>query len=240
MEITKLIGEIVRRVELAIIKHETAKAPKRKVLVISKDLNQSCPDLINNKNLIESCNVDSVDNNTQQVNLEGYAKVLICDLDNDSLSKLTSGIFDNPYLKLIGSCIMQGKDIAVVEDDIEFLQYQDTAPAAFLAMFNHKLDTLREWGLEVRTLDDLTVSLCGHDDPGDPVKAEKPASSVAAQTAPEPVSSSVITKKALTEADVINANFRHQSEILVSQGTIVTEVASDYARKNGITIRHVQ
>ena len=240
MEITKLIGEIVRRVELAIIKHETAKTPKRKVLIISKNLNQSCPDLINNQKLIESCDVDSVDNNTQQVNLEGYAKVLICDLDNDSLSKLTSGIFDNPYLKLIGSCIMQGKDIAIVEDDIEFLQYRDTAPAAFLAMFNHKLDTLREWGLEVRTLDDLTVSLCGHDDTCGPVKADKPAENVTAQTASEHVSGSVVTKKALTEADVINANFRHQNEILVSGNTIVTEVAEDYARKNGITIRHVQ
>ena len=235
MEITKLIGEIVRRVELAIIRHETAKTPKRKVLIISKDLNQSCPDLINNKKLIESCDVDSVDNNTQQVNLEGYAKVLICDLDNDSLSKLTSGIFDNPYLKLIGSCIMQGKDIAVVEDDIEFLQYQDTAPAAFLAMFNHKLDTLREWGLEVRTLDDLTVSLCGHDDPGDPEKKQ-----TAPQTAREHVSSSVVTKKALTEADVINANFKHQGEILVSENTIVTEVAEEYARKHRITIKRVQ
>ena len=139
MDITKLIGDIVRRVELAIIKHETAKMPKRKVLVISKDLNQSCPDLISNKNLNESCDVDSVDNNAQQVNLEGYSKVIVCDLDNDSLSKLTSGIFDNAYLKLIGSCIMQGKDIAIVEDDIEFLQYKDTAPQAFLAMFNHKI-----------------------------------------------------------------------------------------------------
>ena len=133
-----------------------------------------------------------------------------------------------------------GRGNAVVEDDIEFPQYQDTAPAAFLAMFNHKLDTLREWGLEVRSLDDLTVSLCGHDEPADPAKAEKPAAVVTAQTAPEPASGSVVTKKALTEADVINANFRHQSEILVSAGTIVTEVAEDYARKNGITIRHVQ
>ena len=233
MDITKLIGEIVRRVELAIIKHETAKMPKRKVLVISRDLNQSCPEVISNKDLIESCDVNSVDGNTQQVNLEGYAKVLICDLDNDSLSKLTSGIFDNPYLKLIGSCIMQGKDIAVVEDDIEFLQYQDTAPKAFLAMFNHKLDTLREWGLEVRTLDDLTVSLCGHDDPAGPEKTPP-------QTAQKPVSGSVVTKKALTEADVINANFRHQKEILVSENTIVTEVAEDYGRKHGITITRVQ
>ena len=234
MEITKLIGEIVRRVELAIIKHETAKMPKRKVLIISKDLNQSCPDLLNNKNLIESCEVNKVDCNTQQVNLEGYAKVLICDLDNDSLSKLTSGIFDNPYLKLIGSCIMQGKDIAIVEDDIEFLQYKDTAPQAFLAMFNHKLDTLREWGLEVRTLDDLTVSLCSQDDTGDLDQKVK------TQTAREHVSSSVITKKALTEADVINANFRHQKEILVSESTIVTGVAEDYARTHKIAIRHVQ
>lgn len=234
MEITKLIGEIVRRLELAIIKHETSKAPKRKVLIISKDLNQSCPDLLNNKNLIESCDVNSVDCNTQQVNLEGYAKVLICDLDNDSLSKLTSGIFDNPYLKLIGSCIMQGKNIAIVEDDIEFLKYQDTAPKPFLAMFNHKLDTLREWGLEVRSLDDLTVSLCSHDDTDDPVKKET------IQTAPVKNSGSVVTKKALTEADVINANFKHQNEILVSENTIVTEVASDYARKHRITITRVQ
>ena len=233
MEITKLIGEIVRRVELAIIKHETAKAPKRKVLIISKDLNQSCPDLINNKNLIESCDVNKVDCNTQQVNLEGYAKVLICDLDNDSLSKLTSGIFDNPYLKLIGSCIMQGKNIAIVEDDIEFLKYQDTAPKAFLAMFNHKLDTLREWGLEVRSLDDLTVSLCSRDDTGDPEKK-------VTQTAPERVSGSVITKRALTETDVINANFRHQNEILISEGTLVTEVAQDSAKRRGITITRVQ
>ena len=233
MDITRLIGEIVRRVELAIIKHETAKMPKRKVLVISKDLNQSCPDLVTNKNFTESCDVDSVDINTQQVNLEGYSKVIVCDLDNDSLSKLTSGIFDNAYLKLIGSCIMQGKDIAIVEDDIEFLQYQDTAPKAFLAMFNHKLDTLREWGLEVRSLDDLTVSLCSRDDTGDPEKK-------VTQTAPERVSGSVITKRALTETDVINANFKHQDEILVSENTIVTEVAQDYARKHKIRITLVQ
>jgi ethanolamine utilization protein len=233
LDITRLIGEIVRRVELAIIKHETAKMPKRKVLVISKDLNQSCPDLITNKNFTESCDVDSVDINTQQVNLEGYSKVVVCDLDNDSLSKLTSGIFDNAYLKLIGSCIMQGKDIAIVEDDIEFLQYQDTAPKAFLAMFNHKLDTLREWGLEVRSLDDLTVSLCSHDDTGSPEKK-------VAQTAPEHVSGSVITKRALTETDVINANFRHQNEILISENTLITEVAADSAKRRGITITRVQ
>ena len=233
MDITKLIGEIVRRVELAIIKHETAKMPKRKVLVISKDLNQSCPDLISNKKFNESCDVDSVDINTQQVNLEGISKVVVCDLDNDSLSKLTSGIFDNAYLKLIGSCIMQGKDIAIVEDDIEFLQYKDTAPQAFLAMFNHKLDTLREWGLEVRSLDDLTVSLCSHDDTDSPEKSM-------AQTAPERRSGSVITKRALTETDVINANFRHQSEILISENTLVTEVAADSAKRRGITITRVQ
>ena len=74
------------------------------------------------------------------------------------------------------------------QDDIEFLQYQDTAPAAFLAMFNHKLDTLREWGLEVRSLDDLTVSLCSRDDAGSPEKK-------VTQTAPERVSGSVITKR---------------------------------------------
>lgn len=229
MEITRFISEIVRKVELAIIKFESAKKAKENVLVISKDLNESCPDLVKNQNLIESCNVDSVDSKTQQVNLEGYSKVIVCDLDNDSLSKLTSGIFDNPYLKLIGSCIMQGKDIAIVEDDIEFLQYQDTAPAAFLQMFNNKLDTLRGWGIEVRSLDDLTVSLC---QPRGDDHAEK----AVARTAREVVPVSVITKKALTETDVINANFRHQSEIIVSAATLVTEVAEEYARKHNITI----
>jgi ethanolamine utilization protein len=234
LEITKLIAEIVRRVELSIIKHETAKAPKRKVLIVSKDLNQSCPDLVKNQNLKDCCDVDSVDNNAQQVNLEGYSKVIVCDLDNDSLSKLTSGIFDNPYLKLIGSCIMQGKDIAIVEDDIEFLQYQETAPKPFLAMFNNKLDTLREWGIEIRSLDDLTVALC---QPGDTVGATKKDD---AKTAPEHNSGSIIKKRALTEADVINANFKHLKEILVYEGTLVTEVASDYAKKHGITITLVQ
>ena len=234
MEITKLIAKIVRRVELAIIKYETAKTPRRKVLIVSKDLNQSCPDLVKNQNLKDCCDVNSVDSNTQQVNLEGYSKVIVCDLDNDSLSKITSGIFDNPYLKLIGSCIMQGKSIAVVEDDIEFLQYQDTAPASFLAMFNNKLDRLREWGIEIRSLDDLTVSLCQR---GDTVE-EMPADDI--KTATGPVSDNVITKKALTESDVINANFRHLKEIKVSKDTIVTEVASEYARRHGITITLAQ
>jgi len=44
----------------------------------------------------------------------------------------------------------------------------------------------------------------------------------------------------LTEADVINANFKHQDEILVSENTIVTEVAQDYARKHKIRITLVQ
>lgn len=229
MEITKLIAKIVRQVELAIIKHETAKPDRRKVLIVSKDLDQSCPDLVKNQDLKDCCDVDSVDNNAQQVNLEGYSKIIVCDLDNDSLSKLTSGIFDNPYLKLIGSCIMQGKDIAIVEEDIEFLQYQDTAPAAFLAMFNHKLATLREWGISVRSLDDLVCALCQPCDTDD-------AEDHDAVTAPVPSAGSVVTKKALTEADVINANFKHQNEIIVSKDTIVTEVASDYGRKHGITI----
>jgi hypothetical protein len=128
---------------------------------------------------------------------------------------------------------MQGKDIAIVEDDIEFLQYHETAPKAFLAMFNHKLDTLRDWGLEVRSLDDLTVSLCSHDDTGKPEKKMT-------QTAPDHVSGSVITKRALTETDVINANFRHQNEILISENTLVTEVAQDAAKRRGITITCVR
>jgi ethanolamine utilization protein len=234
LEITKLIAKIVRQVELAIIRHETAKAPRRKVLIVSKDLEQSCLSLENNQDLKDCCDVDSVDNNVQQVNLEGYSKVIVCDLDNDSLSKLTSGIFDSPYLKLIGSCIMQGKDIAIVEDDIEFLQYQDTAPAPFLAMFHHKLDTLREWGISVRSLDDLVCALCQKGDTADDAFRGE------AVTAPAPVAGSVVTKKALTEADVINANFKHQKEILVSGDTIVTEVASEYGKKHGITITVAQ
>ena len=63
---------------------------------------------------------------------------------------------------------------------------------------------------------------------------------VTAQTARKHNSGSVVTKKALTEADVINANFTHQDEILVSENTIVTEVAQDYARKHKIRITLVQ
>ncbi|MDD6153994.1 MAG: hypothetical protein PUB39_00255 [Eubacteriales bacterium] len=252
MNLEKLIAEIVRRVEYAILKVESAKEDKPKILVISKAVNKGVSDLENNQRLTSCFDVDGFDSEGQPVDLESYKKVVIADLDNESLSKLTLGIFDNPYLKLIGSCIMQGKDISIVEDDIEFLKYRKTAPKSFLDMFSNKLNTLKDWGMDVRSLDDLVVTLCSNPDKlcsasigggGDVAvqreealkEEKKPAAAPQPAKADEPVDE-VFKRRVLTETDVIGARMDSRTEILISPRTIITEVAKDCAHKNGIKI----
>jgi ethanolamine utilization protein len=243
----KLIGEIVRRVEYAILKFESGKENKPKILVISKDLNEGTSEIKNNQKLNSCFNVDGFDMSGQQVDLESYNKVVIADLDNESLSKLTLGIFDNPYLKLIGSCIMQGKDISIVEDDIEFLKYRDTAPKSFLQMFEHKLNTLKDWGMDVRSLDDLVVTLCANPDKlcsasvgggaDNAVKRQEISESrTEDKTETNDNSGDVFMRRVLSETDVIGAKMDSRKEIRISSRTIVTEVAKECAHKNGIKI----
>ena len=59
-----------------------------------------------------------------EIELADYSSIVITNLDNGSLSKLTKGEFESSYLALIGRAIMAGKKILLTFEEVEFKRYE--------------------------------------------------------------------------------------------------------------------
>mgnify|MGYP004443524167 CR=1 FL=1 len=227
MDMEALIAEILRRVEIAMATSGPLEI-KPKLLVLSRSAGENgCQSIVNDQAIAEAYDVDVIDDNYDQVNLDRYRKVVIGDLDNTTLSKLVLGIFDDPYLKCINDCILKGKNIAVCESGVEFLQFAATAPVAFVSGFNAKLDTLKSWGITVEAADGIARV----------ESEEKTACACNCQSAVNAAGKTIaITKRVLTEVDMFKARKDGATAVKIAENALVTDVAKEYAHKQNIAI----
>ena len=213
MEMDKLIDLVVKAVEEKLAE-ELPEKNLPKVLFITRDEHKQCQtflrgDTFNNKCIIEFAHAND------SVRFDDYEEIIVKDLDCENLSKLTAGIFDNQYLKHISDCILRGKRITVVIDDLDTFKYRKTAPKAFLDMFEGKLAILRTWGIELSYADQIIDRLSG-----------KKEGSLGF----------VLDKKVITASDVMKAYSAGYLTITVGDNAIITDIAKEYIEKNGIKL----
>lgn len=223
MEINDLIEEIVRRVEIKLENEmQRNKICKRdKILVINRFYHQDCNPLKYMQSFDGIYEFDYAKNSRFQNNPDNYDLVLVADVDNSVLSKIASGIFDDEYLSLLHKSILLGKNIIISKDSIEFYQYYDTEPTAFLNYFQTKADLIKSWGIKIFSDKEISEFL----------KLEKIKSHSKYQ-----VHGKDLRKRVLTKKDIIDALDESQASITILPNTIVTHIAEEFANENKINI----
>lgn len=220
MEFEKLVEVILKGVQEELARMESPNMNLQKVLVASRLCHQGCQSVLNQGDL-PNCQVDYSVSQGHNVNLKGYNEIVVGDLDNESLTKLQMGLADSPYLKLISQGLMEGKKIYIPREEIQFLNFKDTAPKSFTRLFQQKLDTLAGWGVVIKPKADIVQLL-----------NEK------YQVQSEPISGDgkIINKKYVTQRDVEEAVLSGAKEITLTKSSKLTDIAEEYAERHNIKI----
>ena len=226
MDKDKLVDMILKAVEnrLENVSEETESVDtevteipdnRPKILVMTR-INHSCHHCFRGdekiaENYAVQCSYDQL----SEPDLTEISEIFVRNMDIESLAKLTSGIPDSPYLKVISRAILEGKKITIILDDLDLYKYRDTAPKAYLAMLKEKVEILKSWGIRIEKEDAAVKRLSG---------------------GKEECEGYLIEKRVLTETDIKRAYNEGNSEILIKEKTIVTDMAKEYAERNAITI----
>ena len=190
-----------------------------KILVLTR-LNHSCTHCFRGdadiaENYAVQCSYDQL----TEVDLTEIEEIFVRNMDTESLAKLTSGMPDTPYLKLISRAVLEGKKITIILDDLDSYKYRDTAPKTYLDMLNEKVNIVRSWGVRIEKEDIVVERLSGR-------KAE--------------CEGCLIEKRVLTETDLRRAYNGGNREILIKEKTIVSDMAKEFAERNAITISVIE
>lgn len=259
MDYSNLIEEIARRVAA---KLETAApaepesasdaapaAPagcegKPRLLILTQEHGAMCHDVLSSTNLLEYYHTECALMQNYEVDLNAFEAVILFNLDCDALARLSGGVCDTPYTKLAQKAILLGKKLFVPEEEVELLQYRQTAPAAYYQARLAQLTLLQQSGVTVCPVSQLEqVILSGETQvaSASPTAAPVTASPAVSAPAPAPAAQSActapsskeitLTKRIITERDLRLAKEEGISTVHISAKSIVTDLARDYAQE---------
>lgn len=220
MDIDKIVAEVLKRIEerTGSVNTEISDDTREKVLIISREGSQGHY-LSEKMNTLQSDYIaDYAEGDCLK---DGYRLVIIEDLDDSGLSKIASGIFDEPYLKAVNKAILEGREIFLNRDSLEIFKYRDSAPAAFFSFYQEKLEILKRWGIKTLSADGIVENL----------KARTGRNSQSRE-----VYGKNLMKRVVTDRDIRETLEEGQKTITVLPSTIITDIAKETALKKGIDI----
>jgi Flavoprotein. len=242
-----LIDQIMTRVAQKLAEAEAAQtcteAPhsaadgsgKPQLLILTQEHGVCCHQMLESARLGEHFSTVCGLTEGYQCDPAAFDTVILYGLTNEALAKIASGVCDTPYTKLASRALLLGKRIFVPREEVELYQYASTAPAVYYSMMEEKLKILIASGVTICPGDELESTILG----SAPVNAgqsccecpEKPAAKPAA-----PAKEQKLTKRVITERDIINLKENGVARALIGEKTILTDLARDLAKTRGIEI----
>ncbi len=159
-----------------------------------------------------------------------YEAVLAYTMTNENLGKIACGIIDSDYTRLFSQALLAGRKIFVPEDEIELFRYRETAPAAYYARMEDNVKLLQDSGVIIAPNRELQACILDGKTPSSepPCLPQEPG---------QEEREFVISKRVITERDLIAAKEQKVCCVVVNQKAILTDLAKDYAGKQRITIQ---
>ena len=229
-----------------------SKSGRRILLILTEEEGKDGKSFLENSEITGRYNVQcavlSDDSSDNSIDMERIDTVVLYNLTCANLSKLCVGMADTPYLKAALQALMSGKRLLVSEDEIEYLRYRKNMPSPMWKRMSGDLEFLKSCGLTVVPSEKLVGAVIDR-------SAEKPdriAMDKSAEKMPTEGNSSsgenplsvdgcaacgkecVISRKAVTERDVIESVKAGATCIRVRKDCIITELARETAERKGI------
>lgn len=241
MDKNHLVEEILARVaeKLAKLGSSESSASQRKVLILTEHHDTKCHELLENKELKDCCGLDCAFLKEYNVKIEDYDTIVIYQLSVDAMCRLAGGSCDSPFLSLASKAILLGKQVLLVEDEIELYRYKQTAQKTYYSMLEEKLNQLRTYGVLFCHYGDLKKVLS---DPSRcceciPVEAECAKDNMVSSSKQATGKQKIrIDKKVITESDVRKLAGDNINGIVIYKNAILTDLAKEYLHNRKIEI----
>lgn len=247
MDKDALVSEICRRVAEKLKALETDTEPaseagcegKRKLLLLTEEHGDTCHEFLENKELGTCFHTDCALLADYRCRIDDYEGIVVYTLSVSAMAKLAAGITDDGFTGLFAEALLKGKKIWVVKEGIELCSYKATAAPAYYKLMEEKLEFLKESGVMVAAQDQIPGLLTGSGAVCPEVrcaqaecgkKAEKPAA------AEKTGKTAVLSKKIITERDIVLLAQEKNERIVVGEHAILTDLAKEYAAKHKIEI----
>lgn len=228
MEYNDLVLEVVRRVndkladaELNGVQQRDGSKPK--LLVAAQEDDARCQAFRSDPGLLARFEVGTSFSQSYAGDVGEYSFVVLFNMDNCSLAKIADGGWDDPYTDTAVRAILLGKRLFLPKEEIEIYRYLPTAPKAYYEMFLKKLELLERSNVTICGYDWLIPLLVGQLNAGAPAAAPS-------------VKEHSLDKRVVTERDLSAARAAGAAAVRVGARAIVTDLAKDYARANGIAV----
>lgn len=244
MDFDNLVNEIVARVAQKLAEAEPSTVvpdDKPRLLILTQEHGDFCHTMLESARIGEYYHTECALLKEYQCDPAAYEAAILFGLTNDVLGKLASGACDTPFTLLAQRLILSGKRIFVPEEDVELFAYRDTAPPAYYAMLESKLTLLGAAGITICPRAKLEDAILG----GGPVEsgmadvpcaAPAPVTTPAQAPAPAPGIEAALTKRIVSEKDVIAACAPGVTVLRVVENAILTDLARDYVKTRRIKI----
>lgn len=174
------------------------------------------------------------------------AGVVAFGLTIGSLGKIAMGLTDGLYETAMSQAILRGKPVFIPECQVELLQYENKVPSPYFLKLRENLLLLEQSGLRICSTGRLEEEVLKG---GVNVNTKLPDSiclrrmgqapflAPAAVPASAPILDElVLTKHLITEQDLMEAGRAGTRRVTIGTRAILTDLARDFAQKQGIEI----
>lgn len=138
-------------------------------------------------------------------------------LSNKDIASIALGLEQSEISKIIIEGILRGKKIIALDEGIEYKKFKETANSTFFKVFKEYEEKLIQFGIEILKKEELCR-----------VFGDKNNKAVSGEAA--------INKKVITEKDIFDMYNRGYKIMYINKKSIITPLALDYIRLNGIDI----
>lgn len=249
MDFDALVEELANRVIAALAENEAAQKPaqacsttgfcyadtpeSQKPILIGLTQDSPLPPcrftLLESARVKEKYRIKCAQKCDYDVDIASCEAVVLHDLTNESLAKIASGICDTPFTQLVSQALLMGKTVYLLQDQIELYNYRQTAAKVYYKMFREKLGLLEQSGLIICCPDKIEDILVNGMPEAATCTTKQAETKAVGQTL-------TLTKRLISERDVIDACESGASRILVGAKAIVTDLAKEYAQNHNVVL----
>lgn len=258
MDLNELVSQIAERVaekisameEKAAIDELSCKESinKPKLLIISEDIIPEGSCTWKDEKVIQEFDVTYGLNKEYPCDVQPFDVIVLQNLSNVSLGKIAEGTADTPFTELVMKSILLGKKIIISNEGVEIFKYKESAPKLYYGMMMQKIEFLKNTGIEFGGSEQLINFIGSKECVAEKTCCSKTEEVQSKVVAPEAVEPEVVTpeasikiiavsKRVVTEHDVRIAYEQHADQICITERTIITDLAREYAEQRDISFK---
>lgn len=227
--IQAITEEVMKRLMDMLKKEKVFPLIRKKVLVLNNSDNQNSK--IQSQIVNENYDISYIEDMS---NVEDYECIVIESINNLELANLSLGLPGGEKEKIIIDAILKGKNICLLSEGIEFKKFKNKCNNNFYNMYKAYEDKLREFGIKIIKQNEIkefmdNLSECKE------INGKKEQTSASCSNIKKEYSD-LTSRRLVSEIDLRRVMVNGNKNVSISQKTIVTPLAKDFIRMNGLNL----